>query len=58
MERLNACVADINERPIKRLVGGEIMTGGGKLCELDIFVVATQFDTATGALEDIDIRAI
>ena len=51
----NVSLVDVGETPIEEVVPEGIRTSQG-VCELDILVLATGFDAATGGLTQIDIR--
>lgn len=53
----NVSLVDVGDTPIEEVVPEGIRTSQG-VCELDILVLATGFDAATGGLTQIDIRGI
>lgn len=55
-ERATVELVDLNDTPIECLTENGVQTVDGKLHEIDILVLATDFDAGTGALTRIDIR--
>ncbi|KAG7093352.1 hypothetical protein E1B28_007033 [Marasmius oreades] len=54
----NVDLIDLNEDPIAEFTSKGIVTGDGKEHEFDVIVLATGWDSVTGAMTKIDIRGI
>lgn len=52
----NVSLVDVNESPIRRIVGEGVLTAADELHALDVLILATGFDMVAGGLTQIDIR--
>ncbi|KAG7093346.1 hypothetical protein E1B28_007027 [Marasmius oreades] len=54
----NVDLVDLNKNPIAEFTSEGIVTGDGKEHEFDVIVLATGWDSVTGAMANIDIRGV